>query len=494
MKKTKLNNYLIGLFENRPVYMGGVEAVFSAGDSEGPEGEPEKDDAESVDTESTEKKESVQSGPTPTAEQAKRNMTRSHAARISKRLGQLSGDEKAASLANAIDTAYEKSVEAENSHDATSIESATQYLRSALLSGRAHLDTTGHTERTGADRYAERELGLDEEQREALAARQELAKRSQEVKKKIYDLKKKYKDLTEEQLSNIKKQLDPIYRDVMDLVNKGEFEAAKIKFDQYEKIAIDKFRKAANETQEKKLTPKEYESVGMLAGATIETEEEMETVNVAKIMGGLQSKLASAIKDYGAGIVDSFGHFNVEANVYNALAAAFTQLSESEKKAIGGASIRYVTTNPKARDEAWIITATFNRSGDVSIDRTIQKREKNTELSDQERTEMGKFKNGELYTLIEASEAREKTPEEVNKLLKNAIDSAVKNWAENGTADDRVLKQWIEKAIDQVRNSLTKEEWKAAEINTGLLRVPGTTFDWDYQVTISDGNVTVVTD
>ncbi len=101
--------------------MGGREAFIPAGDSEGAESEPEKDDAESADTESTEKKESVQSGPTPTAEQAKRNMTRSHAERISKRLGQLSGDPKATELAIAIDTAYEDSKRAEITHDAASI-------------------------------------------------------------------------------------------------------------------------------------------------------------------------------------------------------------------------------------------------------------------------------------------------------------------------------------------------------------------------------------
>lgn len=242
--------------------MGGTEAFIPAGDSEDSEAEPANTESPEATTESgaesTETTTHSNEGPRPLKDYEKRNMTRSHAERISRRLRQLSDDETAAGLASTIDTAYEKSVEAENSHNASNIESATQNLRNALLSGRAHLDATGHTERTGADQYAERELGLDEEQPEVLAARKRAEDASKNAEKRAKELKEEYADLGEDVLKEIREQTTPIFEAAVALVDQGKFDEAVDKYNEYVTTlegALVNRRAEAEDVEEKEQTP-----------------------------------------------------------------------------------------------------------------------------------------------------------------------------------------------------------------------------------------------
>ncbi len=250
MKKIKLNKYWIGLFENRLVYMGSAEAPISAGDSEDVKGRPEKDTAESADTESAEKKESVQSGPTPTAEQAKRNMTRTHAKRVSDRLKTIE-DKEAKEIAAKIDAAYSKSVTAEVSHDKTGIAEAMKALRSRLLTGEAILNKKGE-ERSSAEKYAQRELGLEEDMK--------AKKKAIDANKKVVDearaLKEKYEyNLTAAEIKEISNKTSTFYQAGVNLFDDGDYEGATAAFNTYLKDLESKLEKKVKEVEEEKQTP-----------------------------------------------------------------------------------------------------------------------------------------------------------------------------------------------------------------------------------------------
>ncbi len=523
------NQYVLNLFEKRFAF-GEPEASSGASASEDVPAEAETADADKQTTEP------AKEGPTPSADEAKRNMTRTHAKRVSDRLKTMN-DADAKKLAEEIDTAYSESVTAEVSHDKASIETATNSLRSILLSGEAILSGAG-AERSSAEKYAQRELGLEED----IEKKKNLDQAKGGASKAEKELNEKVEN--EDARKNILASVKSVKDEAKNAENDLDYEVATQKYTEYATKVRAKINKAPKEkvettpeglrtealkkmseymekskqdSSEKELIKDQGQQLildgeaamivskpdeakakfgdaiahfkqalqlsAAAAADSSESQEKIEAVDRQALIGQMRQEFIDMSRKYTIDSPDSerLADFNKAMNdVYAKIAD-----TDAKKMALAGSAFSVAQLNPDDDDEAFVIRGACLRPqgftlNAIAVDRDGQE----GALTDAEMAALEKVEEGNVENISE------KTKTLMVAELEGIIDGRVKYFLDSDVIPAFKLKNGLQFRIAQYYATLTdKEKTRLGNWETGIRRASGKVFDYQYEVKIRNGNV-----
>ncbi len=417
------------------------------------------------------------------------------------------------------------------------------------------MDATGHTERTGADRYAERELGLNEEQPEVLAARKRAEDASKRAEKRAKELKEEYEDLGEDTLKGVREQTTPIFEVAVALVDEGKFDEATEKYNEYVTTLEGALKDRREAAEEEEQTPEQlarnaknaaekalseyqananldssqkeevidtgqqlinagdaalrignyeeanskygqakthFEQANRTANASVEVESE--TIDREKLLGDLASELSASLRDNppaGAWIAGS-----APQNLTQRMHEAFNRIADTENKkmALAGSYVsRGVLINTRGGEKQLLnVSAILTRSGNVQLRADVARR-----FGRGKEVPAGLVENLDAVTPLEEGGAIEKTPGTMKKELDGMINQAIDKFkGESGLlASD--LQAGLNRMLRDYVGQLTPEEREnlgTFSRNGKFRSTTGLRMSYEWHVTVNGDEIDVQVD